>query len=81
MVDTSFMEDVLFPIHISRGSVGGPDWPAEIVETAAGHEERNTPWSAPLRSYDAKYGVRTHDELYEILSLYHAAMAGCAASA
>ena len=73
MVDTSFMEDVRFPVHISWGSVGGPDWLAEIVETGAG-EERNTPWSAPLRTYDAKYGVRTHDELYDILSLYHVAM-------
>jgi uncharacterized protein (TIGR02217 family) len=74
MADTSFMDDVIFPIHISWGSAGGPDWPAEIATLGSGYEERNTPWSAPLRYYDAKYGVRSHDELYEILKLYHVAM-------
>ena len=74
MAETSFMDDVVFPVHISFGSTGGPDWPVDIVTLGSGREERNMSWSAPLRSYDAKYGVRTHDELYEILSLYHVAM-------
>jgi uncharacterized protein (TIGR02217 family) len=74
MPETTFMDDVLFPIHISWGSQGGPDWPVDIVEVGSGFEERNTKWSAPLRTYDARYGVRTHDELYEILQLYHVAM-------
>jgi len=73
MVDTSFMDDVIFPVHISWGSAGGPDWPAEIDEKASGFEERNTSWSAPLRYYDAAYSIRHHDELYEILKLYHVA--------
>jgi uncharacterized protein (TIGR02217 family) len=68
------MDAVVFPVHVSRGSQGGPDWPAEIVTLASGIEERNTPWSAPLRSYDARYGVRTMAELHEILSLYLAAL-------
>lgn len=74
MADTSFMDAVTFPVNISRGSVGGPDWPAEIVTLAGGREERNTPLSSPLRLYDAKYGVRTPNEAYEILELYYAAM-------
>ena len=74
MADTSFMDDVVFPIYISWGSAGGPDWPADIAESASGWEERNTSVSNPLRRYDAKYGVRSHDELYEILELYLAAM-------
>jgi len=74
MADTSFMDAVVFPEHISKGSVGGPDWPAEIVTLASGREERNTPVSAPLRTYDARYGVRRPNEAYEILELYYAAM-------
>lgn len=74
MVDTSFMNDVVFPEAISRGSVGGPDWPAEIVMLGSGREERNTPTSAPLRTYDARYGVRRPNEAYEILELYYVAM-------
>lgn len=69
----AFLE-VRFPVHISRGSRGGPDWAAEIVARSSGYEERNTPWSAPLHYYDAAYGVRTQDELHEVKSLYLAAM-------
>ena len=68
-----FINGAVFPVHISRGSPGGPDWPAEIVELASGFEERNTPWASPLRRYDARFGVRTPAELYEVLSLYKVA--------
>lgn len=70
----AFLEDQVFPVHVSAGTAGGPDWPAEIVTLASGHEERNTRISAPLRSYDAAYGVRTPGELYEVLELYYVAM-------
>ena len=66
----AFLEDQVFPINVSQGSIGGPDWPADIVQLASGREERNTAWSSPLRSYDAKFGVRTPDELYQVLQLY-----------
>lgn len=68
------MNAAIFPVHVSQGSPGGPDWPAEIVTRADGTEERNTRWAAPLRTYDARFGVRTPAELYEVLSLYHAAL-------
>lgn len=69
-----FLDDQIFPIHVSAGTAGGPDWPAEIVTLSSGHEERNTRISLPLRTYDARYGVRTPDELYEVLELYYIAM-------
>jgi len=68
-----FLDDVIFPLHVSQGTAGGPDWPAEIVELVNQFEERNTPISAPIRTYDAKYGVRRPDELYEVLKLYYVA--------
>lgn len=74
MVDTTFMDDVIFPEFVSRGSSGGPDWLVDVVTLQSGQEQRNTTWTAPLREYDAKYGVRTKDEMYEVLKLYHAAM-------
>jgi uncharacterized protein (TIGR02217 family) len=68
-----FIDAAIFPINVSQGSPGGPDWPAEIIEHGSGFEDRNTPWSSPLRRYDARFGVRTPAELYEVLSLYLAA--------
>ncbi len=68
---SAFLDTVVFPTEISEGSTGGPDWPCDIVPLASGFEERNETWSAPLRMYDAKWGVRTRDELYQILNLYH----------
>lgn len=73
MTAAAFLDDVIFPENVSRGSRGGPDWPAEIVTLTSGREERNTAWSAPLRWYDVGFGVRTRDELYLVLRLYHVA--------
>lgn len=70
----NFLDDVIFPTAISRGSSGGPDWYVEVTELASGAEERNTPHSAPIRRYDARWAVRSEEELYEITSLYHIAM-------
>ena len=70
---SAFLDTVVFPTGISEGSTGGPDWPADVVTLASGFEERTTTWAAPLRMYDAKWGVRTRDELYQILNLYHVA--------
>ncbi len=67
----AFLDDVIFPVEISRGSTGGPEWKVDIVTLASGREERNTPWAAPLRSYDARWAIRDKDELYQILELYH----------
>lgn len=66
----AFLDDVIFPVAVSVGSTGGPDWLVHIVELASGREERNTPWSAPLRRYDARWGIKTHDQLYEVLKVY-----------
>lgn len=74
MAEAGFLDDRIFPVHVSRGSSGGPDWPAEIVTLSSGREERNTRIAAPLRSYDAAFGVRSPDELYAILTLYYEAM-------
>lgn len=68
---SQFLNQVVFPEYISRGSLGGPDLPAEISKLASGFEQRRINWSAPLRLYDVGYNVRTLDEMSEVLDLYH----------
>ncbi|RYH11178.1 DUF2460 domain-containing protein [Tropicimonas sp. IMCC6043] len=61
-----------FPTAVSFGSLGGPERRTEIISLANGYEERNTPWAHSRRRYDAGLGVRTLDELEELLAFFEA---------
>ncbi len=67
--------DIRFPANLSFGALGGPERRTEVVELANGHEERNTPWSASRRRYDAGMGLRALDDL-EALAAFFEARAG-----
>ncbi|MEM7499136.1 MAG: DUF2460 domain-containing protein [Pseudomonadota bacterium] len=64
--------EVRFPAAISFGSTGGLERRTEVVRLASGHEERNTPWAAARRRYDAGLGVRTLDDLAEVVAFFEA---------
>lgn len=64
--------EIRFPTAISFGSVGGPERRTEIVALANGFEERNTPWAHSRRRYDAGLGVRTLDELGDVIAFFEA---------
>ena len=62
--------EVRFPVSLSLGSVGGPERRTEIVELANGFEERNTPWSASRRRYDAGVGMRSLDDIGDLIAFF-----------
>lgn len=64
--------DVRFPAAISFGSSGGIERRTEIVELVSGREERNSPWAHSRRRYDAGLGVRSLDDLGEVLAFFEA---------
>ena len=64
--------EVRFPARLSFGSAGGPERLTEIVTLANGHEERNTPWAHSRRRYDAGLGVRSLDDLAELVAFFEA---------
>ncbi|MEM7210616.1 MAG: DUF2460 domain-containing protein [Pseudomonadota bacterium] len=64
--------DVRFPSAISFGSTAGIERRTEIVTLVNGFEERNSPWAQSRRRYDAGIGVRSLDDLAEILSFFEA---------
>jgi uncharacterized protein (TIGR02217 family) len=64
--------DVRFPTAISFGSTGGPERRTEIVTLGSGAEERNTPWAASRRRYNAGYGLRSLDDLHETIAFFEA---------
>jgi uncharacterized protein (TIGR02217 family) len=64
--------EVRFPAPLSMGSSGGPERRTEIVQLANGFEERNSPWAHSRRRYDAGLGVRSLDDLAELIAFFEA---------
>lgn len=63
-------DDIRFPTAISRGATGGPERRTEIVVTASGHEERNSRWADSRRRYNAGFGVKSLNDLHEVLRFF-----------
>jgi len=64
--------EVRFPPNLSFGSVGGPERRTEIVTLSSGHEERNTPWAESRRRYDAGVGLRSLDDVADLIAFFEA---------
>ncbi len=64
--------DIRFPLDISFGSTGGPERRTEIVTLGSGFEERNSPWASSRRRYNAGYGLRSLDDVHELISFFEA---------
>ncbi len=64
--------DVRFPTDIALGSTGGPERRTEIAVLGSGFEERNSPWAHSRRRYDAGSGVKTLDDLHNVIAFFEA---------
>lgn len=62
--------DVRFPTAISRNAQGGPERRTDVVVLGSGYEERNSRWADSRRSYNAGYGVKSLDDLYQIIAFF-----------
>ncbi|SEM43844.1 TIGR02217 family protein [Loktanella fryxellensis] len=64
--------DIRFPANLSFGALGGPERRTEIVTLANGYEERNTPWAHGRRRYDAGVGLRSLDDIAQLVAFFEA---------
>ena len=64
--------EVRFPASLSFGSVGGPERRTDVVTLANGVEERNTPWAHSRRRYDAGLGMRSLDDIEQLIAFFEA---------
>ena len=64
--------EVRFPTRLSLGAVGGPERRTDIVTLSNGFEERNTPWAHSRRRYDAGVGMRSLDDVAELVAFFEA---------
>lgn len=62
--------EVRFPTDISLNSSGGPERRTEIVVLGSGHEERNTRWAQSRRRFNAGYGVKTLNDLHQVIDFF-----------
>ena len=72
MAELTAFHDVRFPLAISFGATGGPERRNEIVTLTSGRERRNARFADSRRHYDAGTGVRSLDDLYEVLAFFEA---------
>lgn len=64
--------EVLFPVDIALNSEGGPTRRTDIVSLVSGHEERNSPHAGSRRRFNAGYGVKSIDDIEEVIAFFEA---------
>jgi uncharacterized protein (TIGR02217 family) len=64
--------EIRFPTAIAFHSTGGPERRTEIVTLGSGFEERNAVWANSRRRYDAGSGVKTLDDLSNVIAFFEA---------
>ncbi|MEM8749419.1 MAG: DUF2460 domain-containing protein [Pseudomonadota bacterium] len=72
MITPNEFVDERFPVDIAFGSTGGPQRNTQIITLGSGRERRNQKWSSSRRSYDAGYGVKNLDALYQVVAFFEA---------
>lgn len=72
MSETAEMDEVLFPLDVALRATGGPERRTEIVVLGSGREVRNARWADSRRHYDAGSGIRSLDDLHEVLAFFEA---------
>lgn len=72
MSELASFHDVLFPLAVSFGATGGPERRNEIVTLTSGREKRNARFAHSRRHYDAGTGLRSLEDLHEVLAFFEA---------
>jgi uncharacterized protein (TIGR02217 family) len=72
VTELASFHDVLFPTAVSFGATGGPERRNEIVALTSGREKRNARFSQSQHHYDAGTGVKSLDDLHDIVTFFEA---------
>ncbi|NYT42459.1 DUF2460 domain-containing protein [Sphingomonas sp. R-74633] len=67
-------DDVLFPIALGREAEVVPQVSTSIVTSAGGQEKRNAEWAEARTSYDIGPGLRSEEDIAELLAFFRARM-------
>lgn len=64
--------DVRFPVDISYGSTGGPNYSTDVITTYGGYEQRNINWAQARARYNVAHGVKTQAQLDALIAFFRA---------
>lgn len=64
--------EVQFPVGISYGSTGGPEFSTDVLELGSGFEQRNVNWALGRHRYNVAHGVRTRTDIDTIRAFFYA---------
>ncbi len=64
--------EVRFPARLAFGSTGGVERRTEVVGLASGFERRSTPWALGRRRWLVGAGVRSLDDMAELVAFFEA---------
>ncbi len=62
--------NVRFPMSLAFGASGGPEFTTQISQLSSGQEYRNAPHALPRRKYDAIAGVKSKQQLFELMQFF-----------
>lgn len=66
-------KDIVFPHDISEGSDGAARFNTLVNEVTSGHDQRNALWDYPKMEYNVAYGVRTMEQLHDLIRFFRVA--------
>lgn len=70
--DVPAFHDIRFPWSVGIGAEVSQDFSTTVVETASGFESRNANWADARLRYDAGLGVRSEEDLADVLRFHRA---------
>ena len=68
-----FIESPRFPDNISQDAQSTINYSTTVVKAFSGRVQKNVNWEYPLHRYDAAFGVRTLDDLEQVMAFFHVA--------
>lgn len=69
---TVSFHNVRFPTDVSYGSSGGPVFKTQVFTSDRGYEKRNIEWCQPLMKFNVAYGIRTDEQMIDVLEFFNA---------
>jgi uncharacterized protein (TIGR02217 family) len=65
-------KDIIFPHDISEGSDAATLFSTQVNEVASGHDQRMSLWDYPKMEFNVAYGVRTMEQLHDLIRFFRA---------